>query len=760
MPKFHSSKEFVSARAALSRRGERDAQTQLSALYREVALGGAVAAQSRVKEARVPNAEVFTLGDRFQVVTQHINAHNEKRRVFLFVGTIAECDAWLEQHRGYQYVVDEKDKKLDFIPLNASPKRTVRQVNPDLALELLQQPLLRHLTDADWDLLDIGQKSRSQLSQLLHRDFGEPEVEELLSRLLPVTSAVLFDVMIATNEGSPEKVRARLDAFHGERRVASDADILDALDRPINSDQYVTFDDPEELDQLLRRESWEDWMLFLHPKQREIVSGTFAGPVRVRGVSGSGKTSIVVHRARILARRHEQRVTVVTLTGSMTKLIAHLTDALCGVESSLIHCTTARALAHDVVKDLSPSLYKGFLPPPGERELRDMRVDELHRSGAFDAWKGTALPRAAAENYLDDELTDVRENYLVGERDRWLTVERRGRVRPLPRSVRERVLAAIESYESILVSQRTSDGPLMVLHAMEAALSGREKLLASSEATEKPFARCVLVDEGQDLSRNELRLLMSLTNHGAEDSFFIVGDYAQRIFKRHTTLKSAGLEVRGRAFVFKKNYRNTAQILRAARRLLEDFEIAELGEDDEAARIDVDLPAREGAAPEILRFDDVTSEVAWIVDEIGRIRQEDRAILGAGIGVVSPSPRHRDAIARGLEARSIPVVLLRDDVVASSAAVKVSTIESAKGHEFSAVFMPGISEGLIPHSGADEEEQQREAARMYVAMTRARERLVMTWDRGHGASSFLTTMMAFCRQGVHRSGVMRMDDDE
>lgn len=71
----------------------------------------------------------------------------------------------------------------------------------------------------------------------------------------------------------------------------------------------------------------------------------------------------------------------------------------------------------------------------------------------------------------------------------------------------------------------------------------------------------------QDLSANELRLLMALTEHSARDGVFVASDAAQRIFKRQTTLGAVGIDVRGRAVVFRKNYRNTSEILRAARSL-------------------------------------------------------------------------------------------------------------------------------------------------------------------------------------------------
>src|ERR1035438_3198021 len=45
----------------------------------------------------------------------------------------------------------------------------------------------------------------------------------------------------------------------------------------------------------------EQWRIFLHPKQRQLVRMRAGGPVRVLGGAGTGKTVVAMHRARYLA---------------------------------------------------------------------------------------------------------------------------------------------------------------------------------------------------------------------------------------------------------------------------------------------------------------------------------------------------------------------------------------------------------------------------------------------------------------------------
>ncbi len=75
-------------------------------------------------------------------------------------------------------------------------------------------------------------------------------------------------------------------------------------------------------------------------------------------------------------------------------------------------------------------------------------------------------------------------------------------------------------------------------------------------------------------------------------------------------------------------------------------------------------------------------------------------------------------------------------------AVSLMTIHSAKGLEFDVVFIPRLEEEILPHKSAleDEEELEEERRLFYVAVTRAREKLYLSYtrDKNRKPSRFLS----------------------
>ncbi|MGH7401090.1 MAG: ATP-dependent helicase [Candidatus Rokuibacteriota bacterium] len=78
---------------------------------------------------------------------------------------------------------------------------------------------------------------------------------------------------------------------------------------------------------------------------------------------------------------------------------------------------------------------------------------------------------------------------------------------------------------------------------------------------------------------------------------------------------------------------------------------------------------------------------------------------------------------------SIALVADTDDIDAEAGGVTLMTLHSAKGLEFPVVFLTGLEEGVFPHSRSmlEPEELEEERRLCYVGITRARERLMLSY---------------------------------
>jgi hypothetical protein len=132
--------------------------------------------------------------------------------------------------------------------------------------------------------------------------------DALLSIGVPVDWTA--DVRAATEDGffaladhlPAEAAEALLEyAATGKLAVPAPVAAADPYAHPDALRRIRPITDQDELEQALAY-PWEKWGVFLHPSQREIVERSYAGPARVAGSAGTGKTVVALHRAVRLAR--------------------------------------------------------------------------------------------------------------------------------------------------------------------------------------------------------------------------------------------------------------------------------------------------------------------------------------------------------------------------------------------------------------------------------------------------------------------------
>ena len=136
----------------------------------------------------------------------------------------------------------------------------------------------------------------------------------------------------------------------------------------------------------------------------------------------------------------------------------------------------------------------------------------------------------------------------------------------------------------------------------------------------------------------------------------------------------------------------------------------------------------DGSVGEIVR--DVLSGVGWAPEApSGQAGSERWSNMNAIVGWADDSQAQTlSAFVAELDER------VAYQVEPDKAGVELATIHAAKGLEWDAVFLVGVAEGLLPISYAKTAAAREEERRLlYVAVTRARDLLTLSWARSRGA---------------------------
>ena len=452
---------------------------------------------------------------------------------------------------------------------------------------------------------------------------------------------------------------------------------------------------------------WEKWTVFLHPAQRQLVERQYNGAARVAGSAGTGKTIVALHRAVHLARTHpERRVLLATFSEALAAALRTRLVRLIGNEPKL-----AERLEVHSMRGIGRRLFAarvGRLDPASDDDVRALLVR---------AAEGAQGHRFTA-HFLWTEWSEVVDAWQLGSWDEYRDVQRLGRKTRLAEKQRELLWSIFSRVRSKLAAREQLTEP-----AMFARLAAR----VAGEGP-PPFDHCV-IDEAQDVGVAELRFLGALGG-GRPDGLFFAGDLGQRIFQTPFSWRALGVDVRGRSHTLRINYRTSHQIRRQADRLLPP-ELADV--DGNAEQRGATVSVFNGPEPEVRTFDSPEAETAAVAKWLRARTAEGCAPQALGVFVRSPDQVAR-AVAAVRDSGLTPVELDSRSVVAPGA-VAVGTMHLAKGLEFRAVAVVACDDEILPLQSriervaddADlEEVYSTERHLLYVACTRARDRLLVT----------------------------------
>ena len=480
----------------------------------------------------------------------------------------------------------------------------------------------------------------------------------------------------------------------------------------------------------------EDWMIFLHPNQRSAIGRHYSGPARVRGSAGTGKTVVGLHRAVWLAKRNltakQQRKAQLVPTDEVIRpmLFTTFIKTLPPVFEAL-YLRLPSVVAGEVefvnVYRLALSVCKKAREWPN---LDTRKVDAAF-SAAFEriVTPASRLARSGfTKQYIRDEITVVFKGRAINSIDEYLRIARTGRRVPMDRSLRTQMWKLREAWDDEMATRGVVDFPDVILRALNHA-----------RRLDEPLYSAVVVDEAQDITMAALLFLRALVNAPDPDKdrpngMLILGDGAQRIYPGGYTLRQAGIEVRGRTTVLFLNYRNTDEILNAPMAVAGDKHIHDIGEVFRRGDEPADT-SRRGPRPMMVKASRFDAQLDEIVRRIDEITRADKNIRPGDIAVLVPMNYLVNKVRDRIKRTRFGVQKLEKYNGRPNDLVKVGTFHRGKGLEFKVVFLPDLTKGRFPrrpkrNQTVEEtaEERELQISQLFVAMTRARDILVLLYD--------------------------------
>ena len=496
-------------------------------------------------------------------------------------------------------------------------------------------------------------------------------------------------------------------ATGGKPRVAQPVTpITNPFEHPDAQRRFRVMTNVEELQRALDF-PWEKWTVFLHPEQRQWVERDYAGPARISGSAGTGKTIVALHRAVHLARSHpEARVLLTTFSDTLANALHTKLKRLAGSEPRLAERIDVHSL-----NAIGLRLYKAHCGPVSlaSREAVREQIDKASKA---------VVGHKFSLQFLLTEWEQVVDAWQLGTWESYRDVARLGRKTRLPEAQRAVLWSIFERVRKGLEERK-----LTTHAALFTSLA-----IALAKGNHPPFDFAV-VDEAQDVSVAHLRFFAAL-GASRPDALFFAGDLGQRIFQQPFSWKSLGVDIRGRSRTLRINYRTSHQIRQQADRLL----------GPEATDVDGNSENRSdtvsvfnGPPPAIRVLKSETEEYKAVGEWLAE--QSKAGVLPHEFGVFVRSDAQLGRAQAAVEESGLAFKILDEHVETTSGCVSISIMHQAKGLEFRAVVVMACDDEVIPLQerietvGDDADLQEvydTERHLLYVACTRARDHLLVT----------------------------------
>ncbi|SHJ76324.1 SOS regulatory protein LexA [Hathewaya proteolytica DSM 3090] len=480
----------------------------------------------------------------------------------------------------------------------------------------------------------------------------------------------------------------------------------------------------------------------LNVEQRKLIYGKPAGHSLIKGVAGSGKTTVAINRIPYLLGNYicqdNDKVLMLTYNKTLNKYIEYLFDmalkqwedgnsTVFGMDKNKVKICTVDSLIYEYYKRFTVK-NKLNLNVLSDNKLKQKYIlDSINLvKKSFPQVK--ILQSSNNLSFFVDEIEWIKAcNYR--EIEEYQNCQRKGRTsrnndgpqKLLKNSdVREAIFTVMQRYQDFMAK----DGFVDFQDISQMALDE-----IKTEVKQKYTH--IIVDESQDLSRIQLEFISHLYNENDYSSVLFVADNAQSIYPNSwigsgRSFASVGFDMTGKSNVLAKNYRTTTQISQAAYSLIEqDRDII-----DDEDFVKPSLLDKQGMYPIYSGFSSLGEEMQYIFKEIKSLCAENYNYND--ITIIARTKNILLEAEACLKTNNVPTHLIANnkEIDFKENAVRFQTIHSIKGLESKVVFAICINNKVIPMKACAMDDEQahesKERKLMYVGMTRATDRLYIT----------------------------------
>lgn len=485
----------------------------------------------------------------------------------------------------------------------------------------------------------------------------------------------------------------------------------------------------------------------LNVEQRRIIENKPNGHVLVKGVAGSGKTTVAVHKIPFLLKDYtyekDDKILVITYNKSLINYIKYIYEEIeRNKENEQLTLGIYESGDKDklYIETIDNMMFKYFTSYIKEEKLEKLRV-------ATEKQINKAMVEAinvVKQEYEKVNVLDRKNLTFIIEEIRWMkscnytdieeyqTIDRIGRIsnnnvestHKLRKNskIRKAIFEVMIQYNDNLKKEKLVDLQDVALMALKQA---------KREVGEKYTH--IIVDETQDLTRVQLEFIKTLYMNRSYSSMLFVSDTAQSIYPEAWLVKgrsftSIGLDMTGKSTSLSKSYRTTMQIAYAAYSLIEDDK--NILEDDNFVK--PSLIDKQGVYPVYRGFKNKVSEAEYIAETIENELKNKYDYKD--IAIISKFKNQLKDIKIFLEKNNIPYKELEsnEELDFNEDCVKLLTMHCAKGLQFKAVIIAGLNDKIIPSRDFANEFEDSDFVEsidrrlLYVGMTRTTEELFLS----------------------------------